>query len=134
MSSSISKNAIKKYYEKVKKMTYKEIYNQLLDEDEDSIKFKLLNRRLTFLKNNKQEKTIRALEKESNSILDKLIHSMYESQINNNQKVEENNTIQNQELIDSQNKIKYNSKQIIDKDNFIKPYADDSYGVFASYP
>ena len=43
MSSTKSKALIKKYYDKIKRMTYKEIYNQLLETDEDAIKYKLLN-------------------------------------------------------------------------------------------
>jgi len=133
MSSSISKNAIKKYYEKVKKMTYKEIYNQMLDMDEDSIKFKLLNRRLTFLKNNKQEKKVKSFEKESMVVLDKLIYLMYSSEIDNNE-TDETNKNHRDKIINKPNKINYDSSQPIDKNNFIKPYANDTYGVFASYP
>ena len=133
MSSSISKNAIKKYYEKVKKMTYKEIYNQMLDMDEDSIKFKLLNRRLTFLKNNKQEKKVKSFEKESMTVLDKLLYLMYSSEIDNNE-TDETNKNHRDKIINKPNKINYDSSQPIDKNNFIKPYANDTYGVFASYP
>ena len=135
MSSSISKNAIKKYYEKIKKLSYDEIYNQLLDIDEDSIKFKLLNRRLTFLKNNKQEKTIRSLEKESINILDNIIKLKFSENLNerNERQVQLNKKIYYDENI---KQTQRNEKILNNESNngLIKPYSNDSYGGFASYP
>lgn len=125
MSSSKSKSLIKKYYDKIKKMTYKEIYNQLLETDEDTIKYKLLNRRLKFLKNNKQEKVLKSLEKESITLLDNLLKQIYSVE---HKTVSNNNRIKN-----PQEQIK-NVKQVQQNNDFIKPYVSDSYGGFASYP
>ena len=126
MSSNKSKALIKKYYDKIKKMTYKEIYNQLLETDEDTIKYKLLNRRLKFLKNNKQEKVLKSLEKESINVLDNLLKQIYSIEHKKTPQYKVNNRIQN-------NQIK-NVKQVKENNDFIKPYVSDSYGGFASYP
>ena len=126
MSSSKSKALIKKYYDKIKKMTYKEIYNQLLETDEDTIKYKLLNRRLKFLKNNKQEKMLKSLEKDSINILDNLLKQIYSVEHKKRPSGKKNNDNINQQI--------RNVKQVEPNNDFIKPYVADSYGGFASYP
>lgn len=146
MSSNKSKTLIKKYYNKIKKMTYKEIYNQLLETDEDTIKYKLLNRRLKFLKNNKQEKVLKSLEKDSINLLDNLLKQIYSIEhkkipkykINNNFQNEQiqNEQIQNQQIQNQQikNQQIQNVKQVQKKNDFVMPYISDSNGGFASYP
>lgn len=127
MSSNKNKSLIKKYYNKIKKMTYNEIYNQLLETDEDTIKYKLLNRRLKYLKNNKQEKIIKLLEKESIQVLDNIFQIIYSKKNNYKTKkiVYDNNNDESKDKIENNNN---------NNNNFIKPYISDSYNGFASYP
>ena len=141
MSSNKSKTLIKKYYNKIKKMTYKEIYNQLLETDEDTIKYKLLNRRLKFLKNNKQKKILKSLEKDSINLLDNLLKQIYSIEHKKIPKYKINNNFQNEQIQNEQiqnqqikNQQIQNVKQVQKKNDFVMPYISDSNGGFASYP